>query len=209
MMTNDQIAEAVDAALKYALELSEEDDGWKVEKEQGEAVVKTKKNKDGRKVWLCTATVNVGPKLLFDKMKVIETVVTRILFSCSLFLLFSSKRCCYINSFSLSYTPCIVVFTVKDVDNLTSWNTTLTQSKTLKAVSDDTKVTYQVTTEGGAGVVSARDFVYGSKILVTGNKMVIGGLSVIVEEQPEVKGIVRAVHGPGCQVVIDTGDTDK
>ena len=106
MMTNDQIAEAVDAALKYALELSEEDDGWKVEKEQGEAVVKTKKNKDGRKVWLCTATVNVGPKLLFDKMKVIETVVTRTLFSCSLFLLFSSKRCCYINSFSLSYTPC-------------------------------------------------------------------------------------------------------
>merc|ERR1711879_204028 len=163
MMTNDQIAEAVDAALKYALELSEEDDGWKVE--QGQAVVKTKKNKDGRKVWLCTATVNVGPKLLFDKMK--------------------------------------------DVDNLTSWNTTLTQSKTLKAVSGDTKVTYQVTTEGGAGVVSARDFVYGSKILVTGNKMVIGGLSVIVDEQPEVKGIVRAVHGPGCQVVIDTGDTDK
>ena len=82
MMTNDQIAEAVDAALKYALELSEEEDGWKVEKEQGEAVVKTKKNKDGRKVWLCTATVNVGPKLLFDKMKVIETVVTRTLFSC-------------------------------------------------------------------------------------------------------------------------------
>merc|ERR1712154_396592 len=138
-MTNDQIAEAVDAALKYAIELAEEEDGWKVEKEQGEATVKTKKNKDGRKVWLCTATVNVGPKLLFDKMK--------------------------------------------DVDNLTSWNTTLTQSKTLKAVSGDTKVTYQVTTEGGAGVVSARDFVYGSKILVTGNKMVIGGLSVIVDEQ--------------------------
>lgn len=78
-MTNDQIAEAVDAALKYAIELAEEEEGWKVEKEQGEATVKTKKNKDGRKVWLCTATVNVGPKLLFDKMKVIfsgaETVL--------------------------------------------------------------------------------------------------------------------------------------
>ena len=70
-MTNDQIAEAVDAALKCAIELAEEEDGWKVEKEQGEATVKTKKNRDGRKVWLCTATVNVGPKLLFDKMKVI------------------------------------------------------------------------------------------------------------------------------------------
>merc|ERR1712172_346897 len=164
-MTNDQITEAVDAALKYAIELSEEEDGWKVEKEQGEATVKTKKNKDGRKVWLCTSTVNVNPKFLFDKMK--------------------------------------------DVDNLTSWNTTLTQSKTLKTVSSDTKVTYQVTSEGGGGVVSARDFVYGSKSLVSGNKMIIGGLSVIVEEQPEVKGIVRAVHGPGCQMVIDTGDSDK
>ena len=70
-MTNDQITEAVDAALKCAIELAEEEDGWKVEKEQGEATVKTKKNKDGRKVWLCTATVNVSPKLLFDKMKVI------------------------------------------------------------------------------------------------------------------------------------------
>merc|ERR1712032_750828 len=75
-------------AMKYAIELAEEEEGWKVEKEQGEATVKTKKNKDDRKVWLCTATVNVNPKLLFDKMK--------------------------------------------DVDNLTSWNTTLTQSKILK-----------------------------------------------------------------------------
>lgn len=95
------------------------------------------------------------------------------------------------------------------MDNLTSWNTTLTQSKTLKTVSSDTKVTYQVTSEGGGGVVSARDFVYGSKSLVSGNKMIIGGLSVIVDDQPEVKGIVRAVHGPGCQMVIDIGDSDK
>merc|ERR1712130_384453 len=126
---------------------------------------KTKKNKDGRKVWLCTATVNVSPSLLWEKMK--------------------------------------------DTDNLTSWNTTLTQSKTLKKISDDIKVTYQVTSEGGGGVVSARDFVYGSKSLVSGNKMIIGGLSVIVDDQPEVKGIVRVVHAPGCQMVIDTGDSDK
>merc|ERR1712037_344927 len=122
--------------MKYAIELAEEEDGWKVEKEQGEATVKTKKNKDDRKVWLCTATVNVNPKLLFDKMK--------------------------------------------DVDNLTSWNTTLTQSKILKTVSSDTRVTYQVTSEGGGGVVSARDFVYGSKSLES-----------------------------GCQMVIDIGDSDK
>ena len=80
-MTNDQIAEAVDAALKYAIELAEEEDGWKVEKEQGEATVKTKKNKDGRKVWLCTATGNVTPKLFFDKMKVIFSGEVSLLFS--------------------------------------------------------------------------------------------------------------------------------
>ena len=41
------------------------------------------------------------------------------------------------------------------MDNLTSWNTTLTQSKTLRSISGDTRVTYQVTSEGGGGVVSA------------------------------------------------------
>ena len=68
--SDQQIKDAVTEALKYALELAAEEDGWKVEKEQGGAVIKTKKNKDGRKVWLCTATVNVSPSLLWEKMKV-------------------------------------------------------------------------------------------------------------------------------------------
>merc|ERR1712029_727998 len=116
-----------------------EEDGWKVEKEQGEAVVKTKKNKEGRKVWLCTAKVKVSPQFLWDK--------------------------------------------IEDTDNVTSWNTTVTQSKTLKKISDEVKVTYQVTSEGGGGVVSARDFVYGAKKLVSGKKKVVGGMSVVVAEQ--------------------------
>ena len=92
---------------------------------------------------------------------------------------------------------------------MTSWNTTVTQSKTLKKISDEVKVTYQVTSEGGGGVVSARDFVYGAKKLVSGKKKVVGGMSVVVAEQAEVKGCVRATHGPGCQIVIDTGDKDR
>ena len=92
---------------------------------------------------------------------------------------------------------------------MTSWNSTLTQSKTLKTISDDIKVTYQVTSEGGGGVVSARDFVYGCKTMVKDKQMIVGGLSVVIEEQPEVKGIVRANHGAGCQIVVDTGDSDK
>ena len=155
--TDDQIVEVVTAALDYAVELSEEEEGWKVEKEEGTAVVKVKKNKEDRKVWLCTATVDIAPKVLWDKLL--------------------------------------------DTDNLTSWNTTLTQSKTIKKLSGDVKVTYQVTSEGGGGVVSARDFVYGSKTMVKDGTFIIGGMSVEVAEQPEVKGCVRAVHGPGCQKV--------
>merc|ERR1711942_528690 len=160
--TDDQIVEVVTAALDYAVELSEEEEGWKVEKEEGTAVVKVKKNKEDRKVWLCTATVDIAPKVLWDKLL--------------------------------------------DTDNLTSWNGTLTQSKVIKTISSDIKVTYQVTTEGGGGVVSARDFVYGCKTMEKDKKMIIGGLSVEVEEQPEVKGFVRAQHGPGCQIIEDTGD---
>merc|ERR1711936_1411774 len=163
--TDDQIVEVVTAALDYAVELSEEEEGWKVEKEEGNAVVKVKKNKEDRKVWLCTATVDIAPKVLWDKLL--------------------------------------------DADNLTSWNTTLTQSKTIKKLPGDVKVTYQVTSEGGGGVVSARDFVYGCKTLVSGNKKIIGGLSVTVEDQPEVKGVVRATHGPGLQIVEDTGEADR
>ena len=155
--TDEQIVEIVSAALDYAIELSGEEDGWKVEKEQGDATVKIKKNKEDRKVWLCTATVDVAHKVLWDKLM--------------------------------------------DTDNLTTWNTTLTESKTIKKLDGDVKVSYQVTSEGGGGVVSARDFVYGSKTLVKDGIFTIGGMSVEVAEQPEKKGCVRAVHGPGCQIV--------
>merc|ERR1712183_1164269 len=155
--TDDQIVEVVTAALDYAVELSEEEEGWKVEKEEGNAVVKVKKNKEDRKVWLCTATVDIAPKVLWDKLL--------------------------------------------DTDNLTSWNTTLTESKTIKKLDGDVKVSYQVTSEGGGGIVSARDFVYGFKTLVKDGTYTMGGISVEVADQPEEKGRVRAVHGPGCQIV--------
>ena len=48
--TDEQIVELVSAALESSMELANEEDGWKVEKEQGEATVKSKKNKDGKKL---------------------------------------------------------------------------------------------------------------------------------------------------------------
>lgn len=164
--TDQQIIITVSSALTTALALAQEEDGWTVAKEEKEAVVKTKKNKEGRKVWLCEATVNVGPAVLWAALA--------------------------------------------DTDNLTSWNSTLTTSRVVRTLAEDVKVTYQVTSEGGGGLVSARDFVYGCQTkVVSANKKIIGGLSLTLSDQPEVAGVVRAVHGPGMQMVEDIGETDS
>ena len=98
--TDQQVIQLVTAALETALTLAQEEDGWKLEKEQDGATVKSKKNGDGRKVWLCTAVVNLPVQNLWAKLQ--------------------------------------------DTENLTSWNTTLTQSRTLKTLPGGVKVTYQV-----------------------------------------------------------------
>ena len=155
-MSNDEIVATVAAALETAVQLVEED-GWNEEKVEGEAVVKSKINKEGRKIFLCTATVNVPPKVLEQKMM--------------------------------------------DIDNLTSWNKTITESKVLKNLKKDVFVSYQVTAEGGGGLVSARDFVYGGKAMHRGGKFIVGGMSVEFEGQPGVGEKVRAWHGPSCQII--------
>ena len=98
--TDQQVIQLVTTALETALALAQEEAGWKVEKEQDGATVKSKKNGDGRKVWLCTAMVDLPVQKLWAKLQ--------------------------------------------DTDNLTSWNTTLTQSRTLKTLPGGVKVTYQV-----------------------------------------------------------------
>ena len=63
-----------------------------------------------------------------------------------------------------------------------------------------------MTTEGGGGVVSARDFVYVSKKGYVGSMFVMGGRSVECKEAPSSGKIVRAVNGPGCQTVTPAGE---
>ena len=84
----------------------------------------------------------------------------------------------------------------------------------------ETNVSYQVTADGGAGLVSARDFVYGNKSVERGGRRVMGGCSVVLDSQPEVSWgvtssltpwwqvskVVRAVHGPGLQMVEVDGE---
>ena len=59
----------------------------------------------------------------------------------------------------------------------------------------------KVTTDGGGGIVSARDFVFASKKDYQGETFVMGGKSVEYKEAPSSGKIVRAVNGPGCQMV--------
>ena len=59
----------------------------------------------------------------------------------------------------IDVAPATLINSLKDIKHQTSWNKTLTKLDVLAEVSDDVKVTYQVTTEGGGGIVSARDFV--------------------------------------------------
>jgi len=98
----------------------------------------------------------------------------------------------------------LLVDHIRDTDNVKSWNQTLQETKILKKISDDIIISYQVTAEAAGGMVSSRDFVYGSKCGTTGANgeiFVMGGKSVDFPDAPKTSKIVRAINGPGCQLV--------
>ena len=93
----------------------------------------------------------------------------------------------------------------------------------MKTINSEVAITYQVsrelnifnttyicltkvTSDGGGGMVSARDFVYVSKKAYKGQVFVMGGRSVEFKEAPSSSKIVRAVNGAGCQMVSPTED---
>lgn len=100
----------------------------------------------------------------------------------------------------------LLIEAIGDTDHVTDWNKTLTEAKVLKTLNKDCAISYQVTSEGGGGMVSARDFVYVSKKGYNGNVFVMGGKSVDFKDAPNSNKIVRAINGPGCQMVATTGD---
>jgi len=161
----DYIAQA-EKAYKEALDIVRNKEGWSTEKEdkKNQIIVQMKKNAQGRKIYLCTAKVNIPAKLLIQK--------------------------------------------IKDSDSITSWNKTLLKSETLKRISDTVGITYQMTTDAAGGMVSSRDFVYLYKIGQEGDSWVMGGESVDYKEAPSSNKIVRAVNGPGLQMVTPTEESD-
>jgi len=101
----------------------------------------------------------------------------------------------------INIPPKLLIAAISDTDSVTTWNTTLTEAKLLKTLNDECAISYQVTCDGGGGMVSARDFVYASKKGYMGEVFVMGGLSVDYKDAPAPSKIVRAVNGVGCQMV--------
>ena len=99
---------------------------------------------------------------------------------------------------------------LKDIPNSTKWNKTLTKCQVVNELSEDIKVTYQVTSEGGGGLVSARDFVLVVKQGYKGKDYLQAGCSIEHPDVPKDKKIVRAWNGPGGQLVREIpGESDK
>merc|ERR1712045_100902 len=101
----------------------------------------------------------------------------------------------------------LLIEAISNTDKVCEWNATLTEARVLKTINKDCVISYQVTSEGGGGMVSARDFVYVSKKGYDGREFVMGGMSVEYKDAPAQGKIVRAHNGPGCQMVIPTSDS--
>jgi len=106
--------------------------------------------------------------------------------------------------------PALLIAAMRDTDKVTEWNKTLLQSKLLHRINDDFSITYQVTSDGGGGMVSSRDFVYAAKTGYKGDVFVMGGRSVDYKDAPSSSKIVRAINGPGCQMILPVaGDANS
>merc|ERR1712215_637285 len=103
----------------------------------------------------------------------------------------SAGRKIYRCKATINIPPKLLIAALTNTDKVTTWNHTLTEARTLKKISDTVAISYQVTSDGGGGLVSARDFIHVSMQGYDGRSFVMGGCSVDY----------RASHGPGCQIV--------
>lgn len=85
-----------------------------------------------------------------------------------------------------------------NIENVPSWNPTLLQCRTLKAINEKVSVSYQVAAEGAGGIVSSRDFVNLRYCDAHEGSFVCAGTSIQFSDMPVQKSLVRGENGPGC-----------
>merc|ERR1712112_479782 len=74
--SDQQIVDKVKAALDTAVGILNDKDGWKVEKEKDGATIKSKKNAEGRKVWLCEVVTKVAASKLWEKLQDTDSIAS-------------------------------------------------------------------------------------------------------------------------------------
>merc|ERR1712059_101211 len=101
----------------------------------------------------------------------------------------------------------VLVEVLQDLDNATSWNNTLVVSRIVRRIGENVTLSYQVSTTAAGGVVSAREFVVISQHKWIGDVFVMGGKGVECDEVEHDPKLVKAVVGPGCNMVAPVDDT--
>ena len=102
MVSDEEYVKMAEETYNEALRIVRSTDDWKVEKEDksNNVIVELKKKPNGKKIYRCTARINMPARLLIEKLK--------------------------------------------DTNNITTWNNTLTEARVLKQISDTIAISYQV-----------------------------------------------------------------
>ncbi|CAB3380027.1 Hypothetical predicted protein [Cloeon dipterum] len=84
------------------------------------------------------------------------------------------------------------------VEDMPAWNPTIIQSRRLQVLDEHTDVVYQVSAEGGGGVVASREFVVLRHWGVKDGTYISSGCSCSHLDAPENKKLIRGHNGPNC-----------
>ncbi|KAK7071928.1 StAR-related lipid transfer protein 3 [Halocaridina rubra] len=172
--------------------------GWKLEKESSHGdTVQSKLGSKGSKLYKLVGEVEIEPKILFDEMVYNFENMSK-----------------WNKAMTLSKIVQLLMFTIMDYYRLLIRATIMDclqtiDSSTVVTIDSSTDVVYQVAAEGPGGIVTARDFVNVRHWKKIGDNWVSGGISVIHDDEPPQKSIVRGENGPGCWVFRPVEGTTK
>ena len=100
----------------------------------------------------------------------------------------------------IDISPEKLIAALKDVENSDKWNKTLKKLDVVSTISDDIKVTYQITSTAG-GVVSERDFILVLKFGYKNDAYLQAACSIEYPGLEKMKNMVRAWNYPGGLMV--------
>ncbi|XP_059483042.1 steroidogenic acute regulatory protein-like [Neocloeon triangulifer] len=84
------------------------------------------------------------------------------------------------------------------VEDMPAWNQTIVQSRRLQVLDEHTDIVYQISAEGGGGVVTSREFVVLRHWGVKDGVYISSGCSCSHLDAPENKKLIRGQNGPNC-----------